>query len=1475
VKNEASLVREFGKQHALWHSVSDVSSVSSPHTFLFRAAMWQGHDMTGPFMQKFSPFLKGMGLADEDVQSGVIQISSVVWSTFILTIEPFVLGPQSLILSLGLWWFWARRFLKTLGWLLSGVLQLWLLFVIVVWHLNIDQVVGILQFIVTTLMRVFLTFTGGHFPIFWEWLQLRIIMFLTSVLVQTNALNSEVKRYHSESLHTGSKKLVAHFRQMTMQAVLFINDINLPSFVRRRFRLNPSVELLQQSKDLMAAIGWPINVELAEPEEVDTAGGSFTEWLLCGTDFKQGIHNCRTYIDHDLQYLRATEVFRRTEEYASVENELISTSRYFKNVDYDFPQMDVDDIWLVVKDIFAHSKLTPFNYIIAKWEKKYALGSFMRDPDRPWRKYSRKKFISDLGGYAPFKALWARTFYYASQILPVSAVSVKGEALPERKWLNDKVRSIIGSPITQYILSTIWNYGPNHKFAWESTPIKIGMPLNGYWMSSIWHRHARCQIHVQGDLEAFDSTVSGKVTDLIAAIRKKGFTLHKDRDAIGELIDINYEQVSSQLLNTTSTGNVYLKGTGLTTGHSSTSMDNSLALVILYLMAWKDLTGLSASEFLHYNELSCYGDDHILSSLATKPAVWSPKNIRASMKRWGLTNNLDIKSSLDDVSFLSKFGRKANAGDRAELAKHGITNVFFLVWHDKGRLVGKLTAKLLNVSASYRIKRLLSYLDLTAHHPDVYDGIVKTIRGSKSLMAMVNNNKLRIPSYSSILHNWYSASPGQPASTEFDDEVDEMVNSGKLVEYGAVNALDSIFGAFSMIPDFLSPLLYNFGYARAFQVYLRARLSWVVDFVVLSNNISSMAVLQSTLSRTPYRFIDVSLHVPGNATCNKTEMLIRHWLFLLYIQFRPLLKYGAWLNFIINRVASAQFVLNGRLFFEQRQSEIQIDIILICALLDFVVWPDWLSQVMWVTLPDLQLIVDLVEHFVLVSIWSVVPPNFREVTNSLRNLNPSSGPLGISAPTGTGKSTALIQHMSNVVGHKYRKIIVIEPRTMLVTGLVSYMSSNFGASVSGSTTGLDLDTTSKIWYMTPQALLGHVEYLNSANLFVIDEAHIDERYYKLMRRVFLKLKLPLVLVSATLTEPLMSICDKVIPIPIAQIWSVTELVEKMDATEFGVKKVLNVLRDKALSDANNLPPGTKGLFYLPRITDVEWAVEKCKRNSYGLHSKAIVPLDWGHDVYFTTNISDVGITIPGVSYVWTSTVADIIDNDLIKTTVEVQAQRKGRTGRTNNGIFKVLDLKTSFNSSRSRTEMSASGLRQMISEGLPIELAWAYDKNSTLTGLGFDLDAMRNVDEDQVLRSLVVFYRNFKPVFQGIAAASQANVGSFGNPVTLFETGVGNISSSFPQPDTGIEDHILALSNEVISSALAGRAPPMESDSFRNLASIAGPVFAVKNFVMSLSSDLEDGSTDLLNPKNKNPSGSWNDVYEVSKILSLIKELDN
>lgn len=1366
VRREADLVRKHGANQALWWSEStpDGSSLGLVNSqVLCQALTVRGWDLSGPYLLACCQTLNLGDQAEALAEQGFMVVGSWMWSKFILFLDSVLNTEFSYWTGSLLLISWVVLLIRRSTSFLAGLIGfLWSVCLLILF-LPSDWCKQFLTNGFSLLVVCFSVDYDGS-PLIVKWLAWRITALSVTLALALEGYSHSVRALYSNKMSSARVNYGVAFRVTVIKGVKMVSDVGLPEFIRKRFSWTQSLSEVQASKDLMAELGWPINVDIQDPVEVPESK-QFLSHLIGGSSLRMGIKNDRTYIEGAIGHLRDTAIhFRRTEEYRTYKNELEATSRYF--VDPPAPSMpvDLDMVWHVLGDIFGNSKLTPFNYVISKWVKKYALGFFMAD-DSGKRKMKRKTLINSMG-YSNFKALWAKTFYYGSMILPVAHVSVKDESLPEKKWVKDKVRTVVGSPLAHYIMSTVFNYGPNHSFAWDTTPIKIGMPLNGYWMSRLFEKHARFSFHVQGDFEEFDSTLSGPVFDVMRGIRKRGYDFHKDKVAICELIDICYDQLDNQVLGLTSTGNMYRKGTGATTGHSSTSMDNSIALVTFYLMAWKELTGKSAREFLHTNELSCFGDDHVLSVAHDRPKAWSPKNITSVMAKWGVRNKVEVKP-LKDISFLSKFSGPVTGAKAADFKRAGVAHRKFAIWHDRDRLLGKLTSKIKSVDPNYRATRLLSYLSLTCHHEDIYDGIVKGIRGDEKIMKSITSRQLVIPSYEQVVRDWYTAS--RAPDHNLDDEEEMFKADDRILQYGVPTLGDQFLGAISMVPDLLNPSTFNFGISRAIQSRLAPLLGWVGQMLAQQNNCHTLGSLTHVAKSTPYRFLSLDVIPYGIVSVNLSTMLLRHWLFLLYYTSRPTLRAFRLFDFAFRKIWNAQFILNGIVQRDVPTSDLHVDCVLVVALVGLISIPDWFGHISKIALPDVAMFVDLATNRLLTLLWSSVPANFGEVDHLLHSEN---WPLAIQAPTGTGKSTALVHHVWETCKGSHSRLVVVEPRTILIHGLVPYMRSFLGLNCTGGTSGMEFDESCSVWYVTPTWFFANTHRIKSDFIVILDEAHIVEPQYEAMKMYMEKFTSYAIRVSATLAEEDVK-GHVLIDIPIAQIWTVDDSIEKQNSDS-----PTSHYKKWAASYVNALPAGVRAAVIVDTPEDARSLRERCIRDCQCLSSQED-PVVMPHSVYAATSVVDVGITLPDLDV--------IISPDWVydgKSRVALndttRRQRRGRVGRVRNGRF-VVATYNHFPHGVVRRGVDRAEWLDMIAGGMSPNVIAQLDSTGLAQAMG-----LASVPDDakhweSVVAKTSQLVSNLRPILSANQQAEYAAKDGAA-PVTLVPSHNGRFSGTALQP---------------------------------------------------------------------------------------------
>ncbi|AZT88661.1 RNA-dependent RNA polymerase [Sclerotinia homoeocarpa fusarivirus 1] len=1129
------------------------------------------------------------------------------------------------------------------------------------------------------------------------WFKFTRTRFMTSLLSFGYKSGMIIDRKTSEEHRFKFRSL---FTSFSLEVTRKINEINVPGWVRTIPSKNPVY--LESTLQILREIGYPVGeVKIQEPQ-LGIAMGKFDDWISEGSNFITGLFQLRTYEFVEFNAFKTdVQEYRRSDSYVTLDNELESVARYFNNKTVSIPNQEkvVDEVWEMTKTIFQDSRITPLRSIYKKWKKNYNVGPFApsqnkRRKDGGLRKMRRTEDIARFPNLTTYLQYWEKLYAHFPLMQMVSTAFYKSEALPEKKWRNNKVRTPIGSMLPQYLWQMVWSYEPNHRFDPENTPIKIGLPLTGFHLSQLFEKHSKFAYHYGGDCTEFDSTITKNIQEIIKSIRKKGFSRHRQYEIISTMIDINYERLNESKIVTPSTGNVYNKGTGLTTGHASTSSDNSLTLISLYMAAWVNLTGLSAHEFRSFNELSCYGDDHILSFSENAPKVWTFENIQKIFKTWGITMKNEFpnadKRDLEKISFLSKFARKSNHTDD-KLFKEviGSSAPKYVIYHDTDKLLGKMRAPVLNRDPKYKIQRVISYLDLCAHNEKAYyigREVIEIMITKYPDLAFLRG---KVPSYEDVLRKFYSPNTHVREPEERDvEDFDEK----DIVEYGQMTILDYLFNYLSVIPDVLNPSIKNVGFGRVAQRALGPLTSWPKELLSLANNVYSPGHLSHLLKSTCYDFIEDRDMVLN--TTPKITLILRHWLFLKFKldseKYNPL----AWIDWMLQKLASLQFIINGRVQTKYKNYSFPVWNLFLLSLLNILVVPDIV-----ITNDDESLSLDMGEFLLKFKlpdatywisrlyklcenlIWDQIPPNFKNL-QYLEQVEHHGKIHKIVAGTGTGKSTTMILYLQQSLGMYFNKIIVIEPRSKVVKGLVSYVKT-IGVQASGLTTGLELDDREKVWYMTAQELLLHPQWVSPSNLFVIDECHIDELPYKVVKEMLTKTKgLTVLLATATPTDEFSSICQTVTEIELPKIYR-SYPKEYANNVEIPIKGSSWVHRYLGIVTEimSNYRTPEKFLIFINDKRDLDIFRQNLRGRGFFLSSETEdVDLSEEVDFIVTTAVCDVAITIPGVTVVITPNFTRKVSYDrnglskpcfalLDSATLK---QRSGRTGRTNNGDVYVI-----------------------------------------------------------------------------------------------------------------------------------------------------------------------------------------------------------
>lgn len=1084
-----------------------------------------------------------------------------------------------------------------------------------------------------------------------------------------------------------SRSSIMKLRGEVARVVRNVEDLRIPEGVRALY-LAPNVHTIRESLEILKSIGLPVNVSVRGPTEdalsnSDWAG--YSDWIMAISDFKQVSTTIRTMVGAELEPFRESGLeiptYKYTGGYANPRSTIESTARYFRNLRAQVDYETVEDAWDFLGGMFTDSKLSTSKQVLANWNRKYSVGFGFMSEARSKVAMGRKEFIKQLGGEEKLAEVWDRLRLVAGSLTPIAHVFTKLESLKESKWAAGIVRSIIGVPLPHFALTSWFSDHQNRRHDYRHGPIKCGMPLNGAHFNELWVNHSTRKFHFAGDVTAFDSSIPPSVYDVVKELRKRGFSQHPDHDLVCQLVDVAYDQLMSMPLAFKESGYIARKGQGGATGQGNTSTDNSIALCVLYLVAWRRVTGLSAREFCTFNTLSNQADDHILS-YDKNPFGWDYKRAIEEFAKMGVTMRMEVNSlDLLDMEFLAKKVIKVDSVERVQLAKFGIVAPQYLTCHNKLRLLGKINADQPYRDKQARVKRLLSYLYLTAHHKDVYMLLIKSIdkiRGNTTW-----GKKIAVPSYKRVMSSWYSLKSfsefTRTATTEELMDLLEVDDTTAFVHVGVPSTTMKLVNAISCLPEVFSPRMSANGAARMLQKAFGASVAWPIELLRNRNpHLTQETALSLAMLRTSYHFITPSDVGVVPVTNTRMTLLLRHWMFMIWVWLRgthgEFWTFARVLRTLDLWVANLNFMLDSKVSEGSRIMDLHLLDLLVLWVLSHVDWDT--AIVPWEV--DIPIPSNEVAYAGTV-LWRRVQPsgraNYDSVVRYVRLRGTTKFNLVVSAPTGTGKSTRMVEQLHSATG---RKVMVIEPRHVLVTGLVDYMTSAYPTIRFGAMTrGRIADPHAAIVYATFQSVMLAKGVLNPNTIYVIDEAHVDDPIYQHAVTFFMAAPLQVVFVTATPEGRLKE----------------SNLADRMELDALNVFQTEYVNEEaKSLDDylvraadiVNSRPEADISLVYVPTIKLGE-RLRMMMRAPSTLISSKTPDFDPNARVFIATKVLDAGVTLPDVSLVVTSdrdwkvsttcgTTVDTVfesksNNGFVKISSSIIRQRAGRTGRTCDGKF--------------------------------------------------------------------------------------------------------------------------------------------------------------------------------------------------------------
>jgi hypothetical protein len=1121
------------------------------------------------------------------------------------------------------------------------------------------------------------------------------------------------------------RQWVSLTRRTIIRFVESLESLRLPEMIQAAYK-PPDLESIRSTYVTLKDMGFPVDqtfidsIDRPESSAYLAEWGSFKNYLMGTSNFSLGFRDVKTALRKWLPADFYPEIpgYIHSATFTGVSEEITSTARYFTgNKLDDIEEFDelAEDLYQSVKAQYANSRLASFEEIYKNWTKKFNMGFGMgtRKGHRLVQA-TRASVIQAMGGKKAFLSRWEKIFYNAQSMVLPAPVFTKWETLKLKKALSRSVRTVVGSAFTHHVMTTVFNYHPNHNYAVWETPMKVGMPINGQNFNRLWSSLLAHEKVFAGDMTAFDSTQAPVVLRLIAECRKKGYShLDKDQyDKICQLIDISYEMLRDQPMGFKNFGDIAEKHQGFSTGHSSTTPDNSLALVVNYLYAWRKTTGLRAREFFNFNTLCNFGDDHVLGY---DPVFgWNPNQAMKRMAEIGtmmrdeapgqdfLPTLEAIKNhKIDDArtlkfSFLSKKPIPLTPDVVRELQKARVdVPLTFATIHDTERLIGKIKGAGLSAKeardpvASY--DALLSYMYLCAHQKDVYDKLAREAqRAYQRARTFLIEHKRSLkalhtpPSYDGVLRQWYSSEPFPYSESYGDDDDDENDNAVMKITTSP-DPFDKFVRWISDFPTLLSPRYTNTIWADWIQRKASNQISWPLTYVAMSNGVQNdPATAGVLLSRTPYSFL-------RNDTLSIQDepygvLASRHYLYLILTRWITKRRYFNILDlvrlfdtFYINLV----FGLTGRV----SQIIVELELHIIELVLIFL-----LSYVN-IDLPILPVGVDLLSPSILLArfiswVFRTLSPSgsidFQPFDNKVLGQQPRyENAFTLKAPTGIGKSTRLIARLQGLVK---KRVVVVVPRHLVCVGVGQYMQALYPDTGIGiCTEGHKHKVEDTIVYTTMQSYFLHPELRDPNVYLVLDEAHIQEPQYVVMRNYLQSYSGCMLAITATPTPDLPNMFE----LPSNSQFTITEASKEI----FAISDYLKY----AAMFSNNRVSLEKVLIFVPTRKHQEQLAGAIRHKVCFLSSQDKI-IDPSATVYISTSVSDAGLTIPDVNFVLTmdfdiqvnfhtredgrfetgtTSFADQVDVSYYPLSEQTLAQRRGRTGRTCDGVFikfHVLDI---------------------------------------------------------------------------------------------------------------------------------------------------------------------------------------------------------
>lgn len=428
----------------------------------------------------------------------------------------------------------------------------------------------------------------------------------------------------------------------------------------------------------------------------------------------------------DLQELHPFEMGIFSLRFGTLEMAEKITDRYFTG-SFDpgqlIPEEDQDEIASAIfkaeEHLYADAQLVNPEEIWRKWKKNYSAGFPFRFNSKG--RASRDELVKAAGGKKKFLE-GVRRYIESPEAFPtVSHSFIKDEVLPKSYVEREKIRTIIAQDPLNYYLAQACQYDQSKRIDPNSFSA-VGISAAHGEMAALAAKHLNYRHHFAMDVTALDSTAAVDAVNTIKKIRKLGFQNHTKREAIESMIDCSYDNLVASWIVDIHTGRSRLKNQGLSTGHASTTPSNTDYMKVMMLYAWKKITDRPYAEFYDCVKFSSFSDDNFWST-DLPPEVFSGELIAKFWLERGVQVRVEQTSDkLSDISFLSK---QFSLDERylSEIRDLVGVDARVAVVHDLNRLLTKFSDYKKKNTLRYRWEKLCALQLNCAHHREVFDKV--------------------------------------------------------------------------------------------------------------------------------------------------------------------------------------------------------------------------------------------------------------------------------------------------------------------------------------------------------------------------------------------------------------------------------------------------------------------------------------------------------------------------------------------------------------------------------------------------------------------------------------------------------------------------------------------------------------------------------------------------------------------------------